>query len=118
MPSLRPLASPTPPTPLPFPSPACLPAAHALGVARPTRTTLSIILSPMGPYFPSGLKPIALFVDEHHRRAWPGGVGDCKVGGNYAPTIRPQVEAAQRYGTPQVVYTFKQADQVGLWLAR
>jgi branched-chain amino acid aminotransferase len=45
-------------------------------------------------------------------------VGDCKVGGNYAPTIRPQVEAAQRYGTPQVVYTFKQADQVGLWLAR
>lgn len=26
------------------------------------------------------------------RRAWPGGAGDCKIGGNYAPTIMPQVE--------------------------
>lgn len=64
-----------------------------LGVAKPSRTTVAILLSPVGPYFPSGLKPISLFVDEHNRRAWPGGAGDCKLGGNYAPTIQPQVGA-------------------------
>lgn len=36
-------------------------------------------------------------------RAWPGGLGDCKVGGNYAPTIRPQQEAAQA-GYAQVLW--------------
>ncbi|KAI3434631.1 hypothetical protein D9Q98_002698 [Chlorella vulgaris] len=86
-------------------------SANALGVAKPARTTLSVLLSPVGPYFPTGLKPIALFVDELHRRAWPGGVGDVKVGGNYAPTIHPQVEAAARYGTPQVVYCFRESTE-------
>ncbi|KAL6780750.1 hypothetical protein ACKKBF_B11900 [Auxenochlorella protothecoides x Auxenochlorella symbiontica] len=85
--------------------------SHTLGVSRSTRTTLGIIMSPVGPYFPSGLTPIPIFVDEVHRRAWPGGVGDSKVGGNYAPTILPQVEAAERHGTPQVVYTFAQPGQ-------
>lgn len=45
--------------------PSC--AAGVLGVAKPGRTTLSILLSPVGPYFPTGLKPISLFVDEQHR---------------------------------------------------
>ncbi|EFN57110.1 hypothetical protein CHLNCDRAFT_57448 [Chlorella variabilis] len=86
-------------------------SASALGVAKPARSTISILLSPVGPYFPTGLKPISLFVDELNRRAWPGGVGDCKVGGNYAPTIQPQVEAAQRYGTSQVLYTFRESHE-------
>jgi branched-chain amino acid aminotransferase len=86
-------------------------SAHALGVAKPTRSTISILLSPVGPYFPTGLKPISLFVDEHHRRAWPGGVGDYKVGGNYAPTIQPQVAAGQAHGVPQVLYTFKESHE-------
>ncbi|RMZ52077.1 hypothetical protein APUTEX25_001271, partial [Auxenochlorella protothecoides] len=73
--------------------------SHTLGVSRSTRTTLGIIMSPVGPYFPSGLTPIPIFVDEVHRRAWPGGVGDSKV------------EAAERHGTPQVVYTFAQPGQ-------
>ena len=41
----------------------------------------------------AGLTPIKLFLDERHVRAWPGGVGDCKVGSNYAPTIHPQITA-------------------------
>lgn len=53
---------------MPCPAAArCAPAAGALGVAKPSRTTLSILLSPVGPYFPTGLKPISLFVDEHYR---------------------------------------------------
>jgi len=50
----------------------------------------------------TGLTPIKLFLDERNVRAWPGGVGDCKVGSNYAPTILPQITAQQTHGTPQV----------------
>ena len=53
--------------------PPRLPAASALGVAKPARSTISILLSPVGPYFPTGLKPISLFVDELNR--WGCGAG-------------------------------------------
>ena len=68
-------------------------------------------MSPVGPYFPTGLKPISLFIDEHNVRAWPGGVGNNKVGTNYAPTIGPQSDAADTYGTSQVLYSFPQGSQ-------
>ena len=44
-------------------------------------------------------------------RAWPGGTGDCKVGGNYAPTIAPQEDAAQR-GFNQVLWLFGEEQEV------
>ena len=59
----------------------------------------------------AGLTPIKLFLDERHVRAWPGGVGDCKMGSNYAPTILPQAQAFSSYGTPQVLYTLPPADR-------
>ena len=65
-------------------------------------------MAPVGPYFPTGLKPISLYLDERNVRAWPGGVGNHKVGTNYAPTIGPQMDAAEQYGTSQVLYSFPQ----------
>ena len=62
-----------------------------LGVARSSECALNVIMSPVGPYFKTGLQPVTLFLDEHHVRAWPGGVGQYKIGGNYAPTLLPQV---------------------------
>ena len=38
-------------------------------------------------------------------RAWPGGVGDKKLGANYAPCIKPQLEAAAR-GHQQNLWLF------------
>ena len=67
-------------------------------------------MSPVGPYFPTGLKPISLYLDERNVRAWPGGVGNNKVGTNYAPTIGPQLDAAEHYGTSQVLYSFPQGN--------
>eukprot|EP00897_Mesotaenium_endlicherianum_P005843 jgi/Mesen1/5287/ME000263S04397 len=67
-----------------------------LGVGPPSDALLFVVLAPVGPYFPTGLRPIRLYVDTWHTRAAAGGVGDSKVGGNYAPTIRPQVQAAQK----------------------
>lgn len=88
-------------------------SAHVLGVAPPTQTTLSVIMSPVGPYFPNStnsLQSISLFIEERARRAWPGGVGCHKVGGNYAPTIQPQLDASTMHGAHQVVYTHQAAN--------
>ena len=38
-------------------------------------------------------------------RAWPGGVGNAKVGGNYGPTIQAQV-GAQEKGCQQVLWLY------------
>eukprot|EP00887_Chlorella_sp_A99_P003728 scaffold7.g3728.t1 len=88
-------------------------SARALGIGKTSHTTISVVLSPVGPYFPSGLKPVSLFVDEVNSRAWPGGVGDRKLGGNYAPTVQVQVEAARRHGTQQVIYTCRDPSRPG-----
>lgn len=79
--------------------------------------SLSTLLTPSppllctiaGPYYPEGFKPVTLFADSVNVRAWPGGVGDCKVGGNYAPTIRPQAEAAGK-GFSQVLWLLGHED--------
>ena len=81
-------------------------SANILGVAKTIATTISVVMSPVGPYFPSGLRPMSLFIEENATRAWPGGAGQYKVGGNYAPSIQPQVQAAASHGVQQVLYTF------------
>lgn len=45
-----------------------------------THVYLYALLSPVGPYFPSGMKPVTLYADTHYVRAWPGGTGGYKVG--------------------------------------
>lgn len=76
-----------------------------LGVHAAHRIKLFCIACPVGPYYPEGFKPVKLLADDKHVRAWPGGVGDAKVGGNYAPTIAVQAEAAAR-GFTQVLWLF------------
>ena len=92
-------------------------ATEMLGVSPPDAAPLTVILSPSGDYFGKSsaaasnsnsaqrTQSIRLFVEEAYTRAWVGGAGDAKVGGNYAPTIYPQWLAKQRYGVDQVVYT-------------
>ena len=63
----------------------------SLGVASPNNALLYVVLCPVGPYFPSGFKPVSLLADPKYVRAWPGGCGESKMGANYAPTIQVQV---------------------------
>ncbi|XP_060111978.1 branched-chain-amino-acid aminotransferase, cytosolic-like [Heteronotia binoei] len=78
----------------------------SLGVARSTRALLFVILGPVGPYFATGsFNPVSLLADPHFVRAWMGGVGDCKLGGNYGPTIYVQIEAAKE-GCQQVLWLY------------
>lgn len=76
-----------------------------LGVSASNTALLYAITSPTGPYFPSGFKPITLYADSTYIRAFPGGVGNVKVGSNYGPTIYVAIEA-QKKGAQQVLWLF------------
>ncbi|KAH8057184.1 branched-chain-amino-acid transaminase [Aureococcus anophagefferens] len=79
-----------------------------LGVGEPSETKLFCILSPVGPYYANGFDPIAVYADSSNVRAWPGGAGNTKIGGNYAPSIKPARDAADATGgaAQQVLYLF------------
>ncbi|KAJ2614152.1 branched-chain-amino-acid transaminase bat2 [Coemansia sp. RSA 1365] len=61
---------------------------------------LYVYLSPVGPYFPRTVK---LHANTKEVRAWPGGVGNFKLGGNYAPALRPTMEIV-REGYDQILW--------------
>jgi len=66
-----------------------------LGVGAANEVELFVILSPVGPYFAGGLKPVNLLADPRYVRAWQGGCGYVKMGSNYAPTLWTQKMAEQ-----------------------
>lgn len=59
----------------------CLCEQPTLGVKKPRKALLFVILSPVGSYFSTGAKPVSLWADSKYIRAWRGGTGDCKMGG-------------------------------------
>ncbi|CAM9344898.1 unnamed protein product [Ectocarpus sp. 12 AP-2014] len=83
-----------------------------LGITAAANLKLFVILSPVGPYYKEGFNPIKLYADTEHRRAWPGGMGFAKAGGNYAPTIQPQAQALEEHGCAQVLWLFGEEDYV------
>lgn len=76
--------------------PTMIGTSESLGVATPDKALLYVIASPVGPYYSTGFKPVSLEATDYAVRAWPGGVGDKKLGANYAPCILPQLQAAKR----------------------
>lgn len=53
--------------------PTAIGTSEYLGVHVSESVKVFTILSPVGPYFSSGFKPVKLFADTKHTRAWPGG---------------------------------------------
>lgn len=86
--------------------PTAIGTSPFLGVHASEQIKLYCILSPVGPYYKSGFKPVKLYADVKNVRAWPGGVGNAKVGGNYAPTIYPSQLAAKKHGCSQVLWLY------------
>lgn len=82
-----------------------------LGLSAPDSLLLYCITSPVGPYYKSGFNPVRLTADTQFVRAWPGGTGAAKVGGNYAPTMKAQAEAAKE-GYCQVLWLFGDDDSI------
>ncbi|TFK19892.1 branched-chain amino acid aminotransferase II [Coprinopsis marcescibilis] len=74
--------------------PTLIGTQKAVGVGPPNEALLFVILSPVGPYYPNGFKPVSLYGTTEYVRASPGGTGAFKLGVNYAPGILPQKQAA------------------------
>ncbi|KAL5332633.1 aminotransferase [Aspergillus crustosus] len=91
--------------------PTMIGTQSTLGVGPPGSALLFVIASPVGPYYPTGFKAISLEATDYAVRAWPGGVGDKKLGANYAPCIVPQLEAASR-GFQQNLWLFGEEEYV------
>lgn len=85
--------------------PTLIGTQRTLGVGPPGSALLFVIASPVGPYYPTGFKAISLEATDYAVRAWPGGVGDKKLGANYAPCIVPQLMAAKK-GLHQNLWLF------------
>ena len=86
--------------------PTAIATTPFLGVAPSTEVKVFVIMSPVGPYYDEGFKPIKLYADAENVRAWPGGVGNAKLGGNYGPTIAPQMAAA-KHGCAQILWLWE-----------
>eukprot|EP00127_Corallochytrium_limacisporum_P006326 Clim_evm37s225 gene=Clim_evmTU37s225 len=91
--------------------PTMISTQETLGVGESTKALFYCICSPVGPYYKTGFAPVKLYADRKHVRAWPGGVGFAKCGGNYAATIQPQLEAAKK-GYSQVLWLFGDHEEV------
>jgi branched-chain amino acid aminotransferase len=62
-------------------------------------------VSPVGPYYKTGFKPVKLLATTTDVRAWPGGTGGYKLGSNYACGVVPQMKAAA-LGFQQILWLF------------
>jgi branched-chain amino acid aminotransferase len=74
-----------------------------VGVKPATEYMFVVFVTPVGPYFKTGFKPVHLIVEEQVDRAAPLGVGDVKVGGNYAAGLRASIRARGQ-GYTEVLY--------------
>ena len=73
-------------------------ALHAVHEA-----TYVLIASPVGSYFPDGLKPVRIMIENSDVRAVRGGTGEAKCGGNYAAATRAG-DVAESKGYSQVLW--------------
>lgn len=58
-----------------------LPRQASLGVKKPSRALLYVVMTLAGPYFKKDSNGVSLWADPKYIRAWRGGTGDCKMGG-------------------------------------
>ena len=74
-----------------------------IGVAPAHEYTFMIMVMPVGAYYKGGLKPVRAVIYDEYDRAAPQGMGDVKVGGNYAAGIFAH-EKAKHNGWPVELY--------------
>jgi branched-chain amino acid aminotransferase len=74
-----------------------------LGVRSANEVRYLVIASPVGAYFPGGVKPVSIWLSTDYSRAAVGGTGAAKCGGNYAGGLAAQLEASA-HGCDQVCF--------------
>ena len=74
-----------------------------LGVHASDSYLFCILTCPVGSYYPEGINPIKILIEDQDVRAVRGGTGYAKCGGNYAASIRASVRAGKK-GFSQVLW--------------
>jgi branched-chain amino acid aminotransferase len=74
-----------------------------LGVRPANKFICYIILSPVGAYYKDGISPIKIWISDFYVRAFAGGTGEAKTGGNYAASLYAAQKAAEA-GYDQVLW--------------
>ena len=86
-----------------------------LGVRSAPEFIFSIFVSPVGPYFKGGFKPVD-FITTDYDRAAPKGTGAAKIGGNYSASLLPHRQAKDK-GYADCIYldpkTHSKIEEVG-----
>jgi len=74
-----------------------------VGVKPASEYTFVIFVTPVGPYFKEGIKPVNMMICRDFDRAAPLGTGIYKVGGNYAASMRA-IMAAHESGFANIIF--------------
>lgn len=74
-----------------------------IGVAPAHEYTFIMMVMPVGAYYKGGIKPVRAVILDDWDRAAPHGMGDVKVGGNYAASLFAH-EKAKHDGWPVELY--------------
>lgn len=74
-----------------------------VGVRPADEYLFLVFVTPVGPYFKEGFKPVDIWVCRDYDRAAPLGTGHIKVGGNYASSLIP-TEIAHKDGYAAALY--------------
>jgi branched-chain amino acid aminotransferase len=83
--------------------PVMFASGPVLGVKPAGEYIFLVIVSPVGPYFKEGFKPIKLKISKEYHRAVAGGVGCVKASGNYAAGMYPH-SLAKEDGYAEILY--------------
>ena len=72
-----------------------------IGVKPAREYTFIVFVTPVGPYFKEGFKPVNMMICREFDRAAPKGTGTYKVGGNYAASLRAVIDVKNKgYSNP------------------
>lgn len=74
-----------------------------VGVKPANEYVFIIFVTPVGPYFKEGFKPVSMLITREYDRAAPLGTGKYKVGGNYAASLT-SMQKAHDEGYASVLY--------------
>ncbi len=75
----------------------------SFGVRPADNYKFIVMLSPVGPYYPEGFKPVPIMVTDKYVRAVRKGTGEAKAAGNYAAGLAAQAEA-KKEGYSQILW--------------
>lgn len=83
--------------------PLLLGVSKEVGVKPSGEYLFMVFVTPVGPYFKEGFKPVDVMITREYDRAAPLGTGNYKVGGNYAASLK-SLEIAHDKGFATAIY--------------